>query len=71
MSELFLTDAEIATLTGRRLKSKQIEWLKKQGIPFRTNATGHPVITRSTIEGQPERLSLAAIPWTPRVIGAH
>lgn len=70
MSELFLTDAEIATLTGRRLKSKQIEWLKKQGIPFRTNATGHPVITRSTIEGQPERLSLAT-PWTPRVIGAH
>lgn len=71
MSELFLTDAEIATLTGRRLKSKQIEWLKKQGIPFRTNATGHPVITRSTIEGQPERLALANIPWTPRVIGAH
>lgn len=70
MSTLFLTDEEIATLTGRRIKSKQIDWLKRQGIPFRTNATGHPVVTRSSIEGQPERLSLDK-PWTPRVIGAH
>lgn len=70
MNALFLTDEEIAILTGRRIKSKQIEWLKAQGIPFRTNATGHPVVTRSTIEGQPERLSLDK-PWAPRVIGAH
>lgn len=70
MSDLFLTDEEIVTLTGRRLKSKQIEWLKLQGIPFRTNATGHPVVTRSTIDGKPNNPPPLTT-WTPRVLGAH
>jgi len=70
MTALFLTDEEIATLTGRRLKSKQIEWLRKEGIPFRTSATGHPVVTRSTIDGRPEPLSID-VPWKSNAIGAH
>lgn len=65
----FLDDSDLVRLTGRRAKSRQIAWLKDERIPFRVNATGHPVVTWSAVEGkqaaqepaQPQR-------WTPRVI---
>lgn len=66
---LFLTDEEIATLTGRRLKSKQIEWLRREGVPFRVSATGHPVITRVAIEGHPEKTA-APVPWRSAALGS-
>lgn len=50
----FLDEDEIATLTGRKIKSKQIQQLRLMGVAFRINATGHPVVTRSTIEGGKE-----------------
>ncbi|MFC4922976.1 DUF4224 domain-containing protein [Delftia deserti] len=75
MSEsLFLNDEQLRQLTGRRHKSRQIEWLRAEAVPFRVNASGHPVVTRSAIEGRQE----SAMPqqqekprWTPRVVGAH
>jgi hypothetical protein len=75
MSELFLSDAELSKLTGFAWKSKQIQWLKAEGIPFRTSATGHPVVTRAAIEGRPQAATEAAqhnqpVRWTPRVVGA-
>jgi hypothetical protein len=73
-STLFLDEAELAQLTGRKLKSRQIEWLRQNGIAFRVNATGHPVVTGAAVEG---RELAAAAPaaeparrWTPKVIGA-
>lgn len=66
-STLFLTREEVATLTGRRIKSKQIELLLRQGIPFRVSATGHPVVTRLAIEGRPVKSDEPA-PWTPAVL---
>ncbi len=70
MTPLFLTESELATLTGRKLKSRQIEWLRAAAIPFRVSATGHPVVTRGAIEGRKDE---AAAPqrWTPRVVGAR
>lgn len=64
---MFLNPDELAVLTGRKTKSKQIEFLRRAGIPFRVNATGHPVVVRSAIDGgrpvpEPKR-------WMPRVIG--
>lgn len=71
MSGLFLTDEEMQQLTGYARKSKQVAWLKAQGIPFRPNATGHPVVTRTAIEGRHEAPAPAAPrAWTPRVISA-
>ncbi len=70
MNALFLTGEELATLTGRKLKSRQIEWLRTTGIPFRVNATGHPVVTRGVIEGRKEEHAAAPQRWTPRVVGA-
>lgn len=68
---LFLDDSELVTLTGRRMKSRQIEWLRDAGIPFRVNATGHPVVTRAAIEGRQPAEQSAPQPnaWTPRVVG--
>lgn len=66
---LFLDNAELVALTGRRFKSKQAEWLRQNGVPFRVNATGHPVVTRAAVEGRDE-VAEPARGWTPRVIGA-
>lgn len=72
MSEnLFLTDEQLQQLTGRRHKSRQIEWLKSEGIPFRVNATGHAVVTRGAIEGRTEGQEQTPRRWMPRVVGAH
>jgi hypothetical protein len=51
MSNMFLTADELAELTGRKVKSKQIEALRRMGVPFRVNAVGKPVVTRVAIEG--------------------
>jgi hypothetical protein len=67
---LFLTDDELRQLTGRPQKSRQIAWLRNNGIPFRVNATGHPVVTRSAIDSHQEQPAPPARRWTPRVIGA-
>jgi hypothetical protein len=67
---LFLDDGELHRLTGRSQKSRQIEWLRAAGVPFRVNATGHPVVTRAAVEGKQQTEPEQARGWTPRVIGA-
>jgi hypothetical protein len=49
---MFLTADELAELTGRRIKSKQIEALRRMGLPFHVNAVGKPVVPASAIEGR-------------------
>ncbi len=66
----FLEREEIERLTGFSWKSKQIEWLREQGIPFHVAATGHPAVVRSTIEGRKEAAE-APERWVPRVVGAR
>jgi len=50
-ARLFLDEAEIAILTGRKRKTQQCEQLRQMGIAFFVNASGHPVVTRTAIEG--------------------
>lgn len=52
MSDMFLTKDEVAELTGRKTKSKQIEQLRTMRIPFWVNALDAPVVPRSAIEGR-------------------
>jgi hypothetical protein len=64
---LFLTRDEMAVLTGRKMKGKQVQALRKMGIPFFINAVGQPVVARSAIEGghrdeKPKEL------WVPKVL---
>ncbi len=54
MSTAFLTEEDTVKLTGRCLKSKQIAALRKMGIAFFVNASGHPVVPVSAVEGRKE-----------------
>jgi hypothetical protein len=70
MSATFLNDDEIAELTGRKIKSKQIEALRKMGLPFFVNAIGRAVVTRSVID---KGANTPAAPaekkrWVPNVL---
>lgn len=69
LTSTFLDANEIAILTGRKFKSLQIDALRKMGIPFFVNATGHAIVARAAIEGG--RSAPAAAPkaaWVPRVL---
>lgn len=66
---MFLTDEHLIRFTGRKTKSKQIAWLRKEGIPFRINATGHPVVTRAVVEGRDQEKERQR-GWTPRLMSA-
>lgn len=59
----FLSDAGLVRLTGRRQKSQQIAQLRKMGVTFFINASGHPVVSRSVIDGA--KREKAAPTWTP------
>lgn len=67
MDTWLLSREEIAAYTGRKIKSLQIRALRDMGVPFRINATGHPVVTRSAIEGVKEAEPVKQA-WTPRVL---
>jgi len=66
MITTFLNDEEICALTGRKIKSLQITALRSMGIPYFVNATGHPVVTRSAIEGKKEKEEPKK--WAPNVL---
>ena len=62
----FLSADDIAVLTGRRVKSKQIEALRRMGIAFWVNACGKPVVTLAAVEGQKATdKSRPLKQWTP------
>lgn len=61
---LFLTRAEVAELTGAKLKQRQIAVLQRNGIRHTLNAAGWPVVTRTAIEG--DAVLAAPAPWKPR-----
>ena len=48
---MFLSADELVFLTGRHLKTKQIQQLRAMGIPFYVNASGHPIVTRAVLAG--------------------
>lgn len=62
---MFLTKDEIAMLTGYKRRGLQCDQLRAQGIPFRVNAHGEPVVCRSTIEGDKKKSKAANDTWEP------
>lgn len=48
---MFLTDEELAELTGYRQPLKQAQQLKAQRIPFHLNRAGRPKVARAILEG--------------------
>jgi hypothetical protein len=68
MSDTFLTKEEVAELTGRQTKTKQIEQPRKMGLPFWVNVIGRPVVARTAIEGPPAHAPTPNEPWVPNVL---
>lgn len=68
MSDMFLTKEEVAILTGRKTKSKQVEQLRKMRLPFWASAIGAPIVARSTIEGKTDSEPAAKVVWIPGVL---
>ncbi|AMM15000.1 hypothetical protein AX768_13740 [Burkholderia sp. PAMC 28687] len=68
MVDIFLSAQELAVLTGRKMKSKQIDALRRMGVAFFVNACGRPVVARSVIEGgRPGKVNSG---WAPDVMRA-
>lgn len=61
----FLSQEDVAILTGRKIKSRQVEQLRNMGIAFYVNASGRPVVPRSSIEGT--RHEQINRPWEPNI----
>jgi hypothetical protein len=64
---MFLSPDEVATLTGRRQKSRQVAELRRMGVAFRINAAGRPVVVRSAVEGRQATAAEPRATWTPRL----
>lgn len=66
-SSLFLSAEDLHALTGFTVKAKQIEQLRRQGIPFFVNGCGRAVVAVSAVEGRkPEQAAPTA--WKPAVL---
>jgi hypothetical protein len=51
---VFLTDAELYALTGRRRAKMQAAWLRSRRIRHYVNAAGKVVVRTAWLDGAPE-----------------
>jgi len=61
----FLSADDLATLTGRKVKSRQVEALRQMGIPFFVNAIGRAVVARTAVEGKAAPTLKDKPAWVP------
>jgi hypothetical protein len=61
----FLTNDEVASLTGRKIRRLQIEALKAMAIPFHINAVGRPVVVAAVVEGRKDKGAKDPGKWQP------
>lgn len=66
---MFLTPAELKTLTSFAHKSKQVAELRRMGIAFHVNAAGLPIVARSVFGGS--KAPAAPKTWEPSWAGNH
>lgn len=62
MSTEFLDDGDLERLTGYVRRSKQVEYLKRERIPYRINARGEIVVRRSMTEAPLPDFELGPVP---------
>jgi len=66
-ASLFLSAEDLHTLTGFTVKVKQVEQLRKMGVPFFVNGCGRPVVAVSAVEGRKQE-SAQQQQWKPAVL---
>lgn len=52
MSSLFLDDADLERLTGRKRPAAQIDWLRDHGYRHEINGAGRAVVVRAEVEAR-------------------
>lgn len=57
-----LTPEQIVQLTGYRRPSKQIEWLKRNGVPYFVNAAGYPQVIEVLNKRSLSEVELGPVP---------
>lgn len=62
MTDLVLSKSEVAELARSRLKTKQVNFLRANGIRHYLDAHGWPVVLRSSVEGG-DAVPTAKTPW--------
>ena len=50
MTSLFLSEDEIAYMTGYKKQKFQVQWLSNEHIPHRVSKDGRPIVARSCFE---------------------
>ena len=63
---MFLSVDDIERLTGYKRKREQCAELTRQGIPFRVNARGEPIVTESYINGTKKVIEQPT--WQPALL---
>lgn len=63
MPGLILSRDEVAELTRTPVKTRQLEFLRRNGIRHYVDLNGRPVVPRSAIEGEPTKPAAPA--WRP------
>lgn len=64
---LFLSQDEVRELTGYTIKAKQIDQLRRMGIPFLVNGAGRPVVTTAAVEGRKQQVPQTQ-GWSPAIL---
>jgi hypothetical protein len=64
---LFIKPEEVRVLTGFAQKGKQIEQLRRMGIPFFVNAAGRPVVSSHSFLAQTSQRQHEKV-WKPAVL---
>lgn len=53
---MFLTLADLQTLTGYVRQSKQAAWLRQAGIPFFLSGSGRPIVLKEALHERTVRI---------------
>jgi hypothetical protein len=65
---IFLDDDDVRKLTGKKLKAGQVDVLRRMGILFYINASGWPVVPKSAVDPQINKINQPDQPWVPDVL---
>jgi hypothetical protein len=68
-ADVFLDDAALRKLTGFAHKARQVEQLRRMGVPFWVNGRGQAVVACSAVQGsKPAEVDTPKQAWVPRVL---
>ena len=59
---MFLSDADLQTLTGRTRRKAQIAWLRARRVKHYVNALGYPVVAWAWLDAGGEVVTLRSRP---------